>query len=220
MDYATEQVIVDIIKTSMNLPNEAVWIGDVNRKIPNDKGLYVTVRMIDSVPVSSSLPYLKEVVVIESPRTVEIREVNEVQLSQRIQVDIYSNSNDAILRNWEVIAALGSIYAQQKQEANNFKIGRLPNSFINTSYAEGGSQLSRYTLVFSCLSWFRKETALSTIGGEFYDSFDTRVDDEKTIGNEEGLIEFTINRDTSGEIVTFENIPVTYRGEIVYYIEN
>jgi hypothetical protein len=109
-------------------------------------------------------------------------EVNEIIQREDIQIDFFSRSNDGIKRNWEIIAALNSIFCQQMQERFNFKVARLPRAFVNTSYAEGGSQLNRFTLTFSTIVWYRKETPLTPTGGGYYDAFETRVDTSKTIG--------------------------------------
>ena len=125
-------------------------------------------------------------------------ETNEVQARETIQIDILSRSNDALMRNWEIIAALKSIFSQQTQEANDFKIFRIPQSFVNTSSAEGGSQLNRYTLTFPAFVWYRKAKVLTNAGingGDYYDDFRQRVDDEKSIGTTVPIIQFEINQE-------------------------
>lgn len=184
MNNLTESIVVDIIRNQMGLVNNQIWIRDQNRKIPNDKGLYLIVGMTDARALSS-----KSSMITKDGDQVEL---GEVQFLENIQIDILSRSNDAINRRWEIPIALKSIYAQQKQEENFFKINRLSRSFVNSSLAEGGSQLNRFTLSFSCLVWYKKETVLDPDGGDYYDDFDTRVDDKNTIGEPEGLIEFNI----------------------------
>lgn len=189
MQSLAEQIIIDIIANEMAIdPARNIWVRDQNRKIPNDDGLYIIVGMVDSIFMSSQT-YLRQQA---TPPPVTQYEVNEVALSENIQIDILSRSQAAILRRWEVIAALRSIYSQQKQEENSFKIFRQPRSFINASLPEGGSQLNRFALSFPCFVWYRKEKALSPTGNQYFDNFETRVDDEKTIGTPEGIFKFTI----------------------------
>ena len=185
MQKLTESIIVDIIEKKMAMKSGTVWIGNQNRKIPLDTGLYIVVTMANSYVVSAAKPYLIE----KSGKTYEI---NEGQEAEQIQIDILSRSDSSITRKKEIIMALNSIYSKQKQEEYVFKICRLPNSFINTSYAEGGSQLNRFTVTFTALTWFRKEEALASNGGLYYDDFKTRVDDEKSIETDTGIIEFEI----------------------------
>ena len=185
MEKITESIIVDIIEKKMAMKDGSVWIGSQNRKIPLDTSLYIIVTMSNSYVVSAAKPYLID----KNGRTYE---VNEGQELEQIQIDILSRSDSSITRKKEIIMALNSIYSKQKQEQYSFKICRLPNSFINTSYAEGGSQLNRYTITFSAMTWFRKEEPLASNGGLYYDDFKTRVDDAKSIETPEGIIEFEI----------------------------
>lgn len=190
MEKLTEQIIVEIIKGEMSLDDNNVWIRDQNRKIPpSATDLFVVVGMVNTTVIASQT-YMKQVEA--PPGTFTQYEVNEVQSMEMIQVDVLSRSNAAILRRWEVIAAMRSIASQQAQEANNFQISRLPHNFVNSSLAEGGSQLNRFSMVFRCTTWNRKENALTPDGGDYYDDFDTRVDDANTIGQPDGLIEFNI----------------------------
>jgi len=187
MNKLSSQIIIDIISREMSLGGNDIWIRDQNRKIPNDNGLYAIVGMIDSVPISSNSR-----VYFDAP---DMKEEQSIQLRENIQIDILSRSNDALIRRWEIMAALKSLYAVQQQEKYGFKISRLPNSFINSSAAEGGSQLNRYSLNFACLVWYKKVKVLNPDNGDYYDDFDTRVDDYITIGEDNGLIEFNITGD-------------------------
>lgn len=186
----TEQVIIDILQERMNLLDDQIWVRSQNRKIPADTKLYIIVGMV-STSVNSSQTYVEERIIETRTKQVEI---NRVQTLENIQIDILSRSNDAITRRWEIIAALKSIYAQQKQESNYFKICREPASFLDTSSAEGSSQLNRFTITIPCFVWYKKETVLNE-EYDYYDDFTQRVDDAKTIGEAEGLIEFEIKGD-------------------------
>jgi hypothetical protein len=122
-------------------------------------------------------------------------QISEMQAREMVQIDVLSRSNDGIFRTWEVIAALNSIFSEQTQETNSFKIFRIPTNFINTSSAEGSSIINRYTITFPVFVWYRKGVILTLNGGDYYDDFTTRVDDEKTIGTETPLIQFEINQE-------------------------
>lgn len=98
-------------------------------------------------------------------------EVQKVYQREDIQIDFLCRGNAGIKRNWEVIAALSSILSQQFQSYYSFKIFRLPRSFVNTSSAEGGSQLNRYSITFPTFVWYEKQTVLSPTGEMYYDAF-------------------------------------------------
>jgi len=212
MDKTAEQFIIDILKGQLGLTDSQIWLRYQNRSVPPTTGLYVVVGMNDSRPVSSQTytenkptrtPRLEAenfsfiatesngLLSCETGDVYEEVEVQRVQTCDAIQIDIFSRDNAALLRRWEVTAALHSIQAQQTQEANFFKISRLPVNFLNTSGAEGGSNINRYTLTFNCFVWYQKDTVLPQDGG-WFDDFKARVDDSKTITEEHGLIEFEI----------------------------
>lgn len=187
MNNLAEQIIVDVLKERMALTDKQIWVRSQNRKIPVDTKLYIIVGLI-SAQTYSAQTYMETKIIDGEEKQYEVNKVNTIE---NIQIDILSRSNDAITRRWEIIAALNSIYAKQKQEANYFKISRVPASFIETSSAEGSSQLNRFSITFPCWVWYKKETELSE-NNDYYDDFSNRVDDAKTIGNEDGLIEFRI----------------------------
>lgn len=192
MNKEASSIIVDIIRQQMELPNKDVWVKDQTREIPNDNGLYVVVGMSDGQIYSSS----NEMIHRDNDGTLEQVEIQTINARENIQVDIFSRSTDVLFRRWEIITALHSIYAKQQQELYNFKLCRIPNSFVNTSLAEGGSQLNRYSLLFPCLVWYRKERVLSATSNEYFDQFGVRADDANTISLDEGIFEFTIDGDT------------------------
>lgn len=217
MDKTAEQFIIDILKGQLCLTDSQIWLRYQNRSVPPNTGLYVVVGMVDSRPVSAQT-YMEErdnrparilaengdFLVTEDGAYLSDEteiffrefEIQRVQTCDAIQIDLFSRDNAALLRRWEVMAALRSIQAQQTQEANFFKISRLPVNFLNTSGAEGGSNINRYTLTFNCFVWYQKETELSQVGG-WFDDFRTRVDDENSIGTDTGIIEFEIVGDTA-----------------------
>jgi len=188
-----EQILIGVIAAEMSIDAARnIWVRDQNRKIPNDEDLYIIVGTVDSSFIASKSEMIERVTAGPDPVTQQI-EVTSVQLRENIQIDVLSRSNSAIIRRWEVIAALRSIRSQQAQEANYFKIFPQPLTFVNSAIAEGGSQLNRFTLSFPCFVWYRKERVLTPDGDNYYDDFTTRVDDEKTIGTENGIFEFSIS---------------------------
>ncbi len=211
MNKTPEQYLVEIIKSEMGLSDNQIWVRNQTRTVPAGNGLYVVVGMVDSRPVSAQ-SYIEQkfdrlgriqlenggflmtesgdFLADENELVYEEIEVQRVQTMDAIQIDIFSRDNSAITRRWEVMAALRSIVAQQTQESNFFKICRLPVSFLNISAAEGGSNLNRFSLTFNTFVWYQKSKTLEPEG--YFDDFRTRVDDQNTIGQPNGLIEFEI----------------------------
>lgn len=179
-----EPIIIDILRNELELNNANVWVRDQNKKIPNDQGLYIVVGMVDTKVIGNNNTI--------TPTDAGMTELQQVTMRQNIQIDIFSRSTDAITRRSEVLAALSSFYSQQLQERNSFKIFRIPTTFINSSGVEGGSNINRFSIIIACHTFFRKEKVLSSINGDYYDEFETRVDDANTIDQVDGLFEFTI----------------------------
>jgi hypothetical protein len=113
---------------------------------------------------------------------------------ESIQIDMLSRSDEARTRRYELLASLVSTYSMQQQEENNIKIYRVPSSFTNTSQVEGGSKIKRYTIRAECNNIYSTIEELSTTlpGYPFYDHYPVRVDDEKSIETDEGIINFEL----------------------------
>jgi hypothetical protein len=186
MNKITAQIILDIVKTEMGFTDKDVWLRDQNRVIPNDTGMYVIAGLV-SAQVMSSHVYMQEFIV---DNVAVQKQVSRVQQRESIQVDIIGRSNDILSRNWEVIGALSSFYSQQQQENNYFKIAQIPQSFTNTSSAEGGSILNRYTIIVPCIVWYYKEKSMPAY--DYYGEFSARADDDVSIETNTPLFEFTI----------------------------
>lgn len=176
MQRSIEKILVDIIKHELNLPDNygttsngdvipSVIIYGQNIKLFNTDKMQVTVRTV-SQRVWSNRSEFQEV---EGEFT-EIQDINE---SRFMQVDVYSRNNDARERFWEVPMALSSVYAQQQMDLYNFKIGTMTNS-QNTSGLDGGSDINRFIISFNVLTHQQKH---KTVG--YYDKFETTFNDEQ-----------------------------------------
>jgi hypothetical protein len=192
-----ESLIVDILKTQMNLPQANIWVRNQTIQIPNDTALYTTVGFVDGKPYGANVDYTRVEVVTQlpgfpAPPFFTLQQNQKINALENIQINIQSRNNDAVTRRWEVVQALVSLYSKQQQDAQQFKILRIPKNFVNSSLAEGGSNLNKFSIVIPCLSWYLKTAILNPTTKEFYDIFPARVDDESTIGQTNGLIEFTI----------------------------
>lgn len=181
MRQLAEQIIVNILNSELCLQTNHCWVRNQNELFPNTDELFIIVGMVDSRVIAN----------VNEFNGSTLTETQSVQTIDHIQIDLLSRNLEALQRRWEVIAALNSIYAEQQQENNSFKIYEIPNSFLNTSYAEGGSQINRFTIVISAQVWYIKTKLIASIYGDYFDEFPVRVDDEISIGTANGIIEFT-----------------------------
>lgn len=179
MDKTAEQIIVDILTSQMSLANDQAWVRYQNQKIPPDDRLYIVVGMVDSQVLSS----------VNTPVATYdgMSEIHEMVIRENIQIDLLSSSIIALQRRYEALSVLNSVYSEQQQELYQFRIFPVSTSFLNTSGAEGGSNINRFSIVVACHVWQKQEKMIDS-----YNKFPARIDDEKTISEPEGLIEFEI----------------------------
>lgn len=197
MQKLAEQILLDIIKNQMSLDNDRAFVRDQNVKIPPDDQIFVIAGILPGAQVMGVATTPEVITITPRPPALPyetIKEVQQVIMMEDIKIDILSRNEDAIFRRWEIIAALASTYSQQKQEENSFKIFKVPSSFLNTSGSEGGSNLNKFSITVACQVWYRKEYMIK--GYDYYDDFNTRVDDEISIGTPHGIIEFEIKGDS------------------------
>lgn len=111
--------------------------------------------------------------------------------SESLQIDILSRTNSARDSRYSVLLALTSLFSNQKQEENGFRIFRIPTSFINNSVLEGGSKITRYTIRVNCYVGQSQRKEIVQTGGtrNVYEVFPLRVDDEESIETSTGIIE-------------------------------
>lgn len=184
MDRNTASYVRDILIEEMPIASDRIWVSNQNIIIPKDDELFIVVGVVDTQVISNrNNPYEEDGLLKES-LTVITRD--------NVQIDMYSGNNDALTRRWEIPAAINSIFSIQTQEKNFFKIAKTPTSFLNTSETEGAQQINKFTSIYPVTAWYQKNKAISTANGDYYETFDTRVDDDNTIETTVGLIEFTI----------------------------
>lgn len=176
MRKSIEKILVDIIKTSLNLPDNygttskgdvipSVFIYSQNIKLFNTDKLQIVIRCISATPYSNRTEFVTNTNGTYS-------EIQDLNLQRVMQIDCYSRNNDARDRFWEITAALNSTYAQQQTDLYNFKIGRITQN-NNISGVDGGSDINRYSITFNVLTHEQKITNI-----DYYDKFRMTARDE------------------------------------------
>lgn len=176
MQKSIEKILVDIIKHELNLPDNygkmstgdiipSVIIYSQNIKLFNTDKLQVTVKTV-SQRVWSNRNETKEVKGVYS----EIQDINE---SRMMQIDVYSKNNDARDRFWEVQAALNSVYAQQQMDLYNFKLSNMTTA-TNISGIDGSADINRFSITFTALTHQQKIKNI-----DYYDKFKGEYYDER-----------------------------------------
>lgn len=177
MQKDIENILVDIIRTEMDLPLNygknpttkdiipCCIVYNQNLKLFNTDRLQITVRTVSSKDYSNRTTFIENPNPTDPDGSDAYLEIQDINQSRLIQVDVYSRNNDARSRFWEVSAALNSVYAQNQMEVYQFKIGRITNG-INISGIDGGSDINRFTLSFNVLIHFQKSKPVA-----YYDKF-------------------------------------------------
>lgn len=168
MQKPIEKIIVDIIKHELNLPDNygetsngdiipSVVIYSQNIKLFNTDKMQITVKTV-SQRVWSNRNYTKQI----NANYTEIQDINE---SRMMQVDVYSRNNDARDRFWEVQTALNSVYAHQQMDIYNFKLSNMTNA-QNISGIDGSADINRFSITFTALTHQEKIKNV-----DYYDKF-------------------------------------------------
>lgn len=176
MIKSVEKILVDIVKTCLNLPDTygktskedvipSVIIYAQNIKLFNTDKLQVVIRCLSAVPYSNRSEFITN-------QDGSYSEIQDLNLQRVMQIDCYSRNNDARDRFWEITAALNSTYAQQQMDLYNFKIGKITQT-NNISGIDGGSDINRYSITFNVLSHEQKITNI-----DYYDKFRMTANDE------------------------------------------
>ena len=135
-----------------------------NIKLFNTDKIQITVKTISVSPFSNRNKFITD--------NGKYKQVQDINTSNMMQIDVYSRNNEARNRYAEVVMALNSVYSQQQQEKYNFKIGTIPQ-VNNISGIDGGSDINRYSITFTALVHEQKITEI-----DYYDKFRVTAETE------------------------------------------
>lgn len=178
MNKDIEQIIVDLIKSSLNLPDNygydaqgnqipSIMVRNQNLKLYNTEHMQITVGTTSNQVFSNRRENFEKIVNGE----VKYYERSLLNEQRSMQIDVYSKNNEARERFWEVQACLNNTKSIELQDKYQFRISKISNSF-NTSGLDGGSDVYRYTIRFNCLIWHEKIQEV-----EYYSSFRVTAQD-------------------------------------------
>lgn len=161
-------LLAHIIQIEMGLTPEQVTLYQQKFKVPNDEKVYVAVGMLTQKPYGSNRTY-------KDGGVSTLNEIVSTNWKCIAWVEIYSSTNLAFLRKEEIAAAINSTYSEQIQEANNFKIAKMPSQFTNISSEHGPGIPYRFNISVSLLYTVSKEKSVPFFDN--YEKFEINVDD-------------------------------------------
>ena len=155
----TLQLIRCILIQELCMDPNRITIYNQKFIIPKTKEMFIYLESRSaSVPISSR----------------DMMDVNNIEHQdsnwlENVTIGIYSRDTEALRRKEEVAMALHSIYGQQVQEQNSFKIFRNMN-IVPINEQEGTARLYRFDLECRVHAWYSV-----TKVAEFFDSFGVQV---------------------------------------------
>lgn len=132
------ELVCEIIAQQLGLANGQVMIYNQKWNVPQDSKLYVTLEVLNPKPFGNSNK--SEIV------NGVLCEVQSVNFSTMLQIDLWSRSTLALERKEEVIMALRSQYADRLMSAYSFWIAPITSTFVNLSSSDGAAIPYRFNL--------------------------------------------------------------------------
>ena len=199
MNKEVEKIFVELIQTSLNLPDNygldaqgneipCVIIKSQNIKLFNTEHLQITVGTLSCNTFSNRREYFEQVI----DEQVHYYERSMVNEQRTMQIDVYSRNNEARQRFWEVQACLNNTLSTQLQDKYQFRISKISNTF-NISGLDGGSEINRYSIRFNCLTWQEKVNEI-----DYYEVFGLTAQD--AYPNSSIFANFTISPETTSNL--------------------
>lgn len=148
-------LVCDIIQKELGLANGRVWIFDQKIFEPKDYGMFVVVQELGCKVFGNSIKEYNGVV----------SQCTNVQ--SILSIDAISRDTSAMYRKEEIIMALQSVYSEQQQELNSFKLAFIPFGFVNLSNIDGAAIPYRYNISVNLLYSAMKNKAV-----DYYDTFE------------------------------------------------
>lgn len=166
MPPRTINLLVGLIRAYMGLDTEQVVVYNQKWRIPADGRVYVTVGYLAQKPYAANPVYETFGQTPANPGGVGLKEVVTVNSQETFSINLFSRSDEAIMRKDEIPACLASTAAQQLCEANSIKLGRIPVSMADLSGLDGAAILNRFVITINALCARSQERVV-----QFYDKF-------------------------------------------------
>ena len=144
----TIDLIRNIIMVDMPFPTERIFLYNEDYVLPEDNGLWIIVAYQGSKPYSNRNSNFID----EKGNYMEAQNVN---MQEQIIVHLMSFNIDALRRKEEVLQALASMYSQNLQSQESFKIAPIM-PIADRSEIEGGKINYRFDIMLTVLTWYEK----------------------------------------------------------------
>jgi hypothetical protein len=156
------QLFCDVLQQEL-FPNttQRVWFWDQKVDEPTDDGMFIVCRVLNPKVFGNTNKVCSG--------DIGAQQVQSAYMNVQLQIDVKSRSTEALDRLEEIVQALNSIYSQQQQEANAFKIFPVTNNIVDMSGLDGAA--IPYRFVLSVKIQYTKTTIKRA--APYYDTFST-----------------------------------------------
>lgn len=158
----TIDLIRNIIMVDMPFPTERIFLYNEDYVLPPDNGLWIIVAYAGSKPYSNRSSTFTD----ENGNFMERQNVNT---QEQIVINLMSFDLEALERKEEVLQALASLYSQNVQSQESFKIAPIM-PIADRSEIEGGKINYRFDIMLTVLTWYEKIKS-----ADYYDGIITKV---------------------------------------------
>lgn len=158
----TVSIVREIIQDQLSLTDEQIWIYNQRVKIPDTKGLFISIARLGSKVYANNSSY--------TGNTEDLTENQYVSNLETITIDLISQDTAALEYYPDVLMSLRSTKAQQMAENNGMRFDSIPFSTADLSTQEGSSMVYRINITFPV---YRTYYTSRTI--DYYDSFSNNI---------------------------------------------
>lgn len=144
----TIDLIRNIIMVDMPFPTERIFLYNEDYVLPPDNGMWIIVAYQGTKPYSNR----NSTFIDEQGNFMERQNVNT---QEQIIIHLMSFNLEALRRKEEVLQALASMYSQNLQSQESFKIAPIM-PIMDRSEIEGGKINYRFDIMLTVLYWYEK----------------------------------------------------------------
>lgn len=156
----TAKILVKLLESQLDLVDQQrVVIWNQTWRMPEDKGLYIVVRLLWSKPFAQVARY-------DPDTSTGLTEIQGANVQEHYRLEIMSSGSLARVYLPEVQFAMSSTAALQVQELNHMKFGSLSTGFRDTSYLDGSERINRFSVEFNILRAYERTREVA-----YYDKF-------------------------------------------------
>lgn len=158
----TVSIVREIIKDQLSLSDEQIWIYNQRIKIPDTKGLFISISRLGSKVYANNSSYVGN--------TSDLTENLYVSNLETISIDLISQDTSALEYYPDVMMSLRSTKAQYMAETYGMRFDSIPFSSTDLSSQEGTSMIYRININFPV---YRTYYMTKTV--DYYDSFSDNI---------------------------------------------